>query len=141
MNSVDHYLSEEVCFFVGKADRVKFFQSLSASVCHPLLKRQVSLATLGCKHEDSRHVELFWNLFNHCFKEANKTFLRFNPIGWCTDMAGCNFNGLQQVYGEHFLNKIKESFSGINQSQNEANWLRRAAFSNIGQYSSHRVDA
>ena len=24
----------------------------------------------------------------------------------CTGMAGCNFNGLQQVYGEHILNKI-----------------------------------
>ena len=108
MNSVDHYLSEEFVFFLyGKADRVTFFHSLSASVYHPLLKRQVSLATLECKHEDSRHVELFWNLFNHCFKEADKTFLRFNPIGWCTDMAGCNFNGLQQVYGEHILNKIK----------------------------------
>ena len=99
MNSVDHYLSEEFCFFDGKADRVKFFQPLSASVYHPLLKRQLSLATLECIHEDSRHVELFWNLFNYCFKEVNKTFLRFNPIGWFTDMAGCNFNGLQQIYG------------------------------------------
>ena len=39
MNSVDHYLSEQFCFFDGNADRVKFFHSLSASVYHPLLKR------------------------------------------------------------------------------------------------------
>ena len=107
MNSVDHYLSEEFCFFDGKANRVKFFHSLSASVYHPLLKRQVSLATLKGKHEDSRHVELFWNLFNNCFKETNKIFLRFDPIRWCRDIAGSNFNGLQQIYAEHILNKIK----------------------------------
>ena len=39
MNSVDHYMSEHFYFFDGNADRVKLFHSLSAIVCHPLLKR------------------------------------------------------------------------------------------------------
>ena len=57
INSVDHYLNEEFCFFDGKTDWVKFFHSLWASVYHPLLKRQVSIATLDCRHEHSRRNE------------------------------------------------------------------------------------
>ena len=59
MNSIDHYLSEEFCSFDGKADRVKFFQFLSARVYHPLLKRQLSLPTLECKHEDPVTLSYF----------------------------------------------------------------------------------
>ena len=65
---------KSLVFLNGKADRVKFFHSLSASVYHPLLKSQVSPVILECKHEDSSHVEPFRNLLNHCFKEENKTF-------------------------------------------------------------------
>ena len=72
------------------------------------MERQIGL-TLKYNHKDPKHVELFWNLFNHCFKEEkeSKTFLQFKPIGWCTDMTEINFNRLKQVYCQHILDKIK----------------------------------
>ena len=91
-NDVDsrssHYLNYEFCYFDGKVGRVKDFITLTASVYHTLLKRQITLATMECKHEDSRHAKLFWNLYNDAYKETNNTTLKYEPVGWCSDMAG-----------------------------------------------------
>ena len=56
------YLNNEFRYFDGKVGRVKDFITLTASVHHTLLKRQITLATTECKHEDFKHVKLFWNL-------------------------------------------------------------------------------
>ena len=62
---------------------------------------------MDCLKENSRHVELFWRLFNHAFKEVNKTEKIFEPNGWVTDIAGSNFVGLEKLYGEGLTSKIK----------------------------------
>ena len=83
-----HYLNYEFCYFDGKVGRVKDFITLTASVYHLLVKRQITLATMECKHEDSMHVKLFWNLYNDAYKEANNTTLKYESVGWCSEMAG-----------------------------------------------------
>ena len=75
-----HFLCEEYCYFDGKEGRTKNFKTLTASVYHNLLKRQIPLATMECLQENSRHVELLWRLFNRAFKEVNKTEKIFNPM-------------------------------------------------------------
>ena len=75
-----HYLNNEFCYFDGKVGRVKYFITLMASVCHTLLKRQITLATMECKHKDSRHVKLLWNLYNDAYKEVNNTPLKYEPV-------------------------------------------------------------
>ena len=62
---------------------------------------------MDCKHEDTNYVERFWRIFNNAYKGANLTTEKFNPTGWCSDMAGANFNGLKKIYGEDIVNKIK----------------------------------
>ena len=102
-----HFLCEEYCYFDGKEGRTKNFKTLTASVYHNLLKKQIPLATMECVQKNSKHVELFWRRFNRALKEVNKTEKIFEPSGWVTDMAGSNFVGLEKIYGEVVTNKIK----------------------------------
>ena len=59
------------------------------------------------KHEDSSGDELFLYLFNEAYKKANNANGKFHLTGWSTDMATSNFNGLERIYGEVILAKIK----------------------------------
>ncbi|XP_066927735.1 uncharacterized protein [Clytia hemisphaerica] len=105
--SGEHFLSKEYCHFDGNHKRVKNYVTLTASVYHPMLRKQLVLASMNCKHEDETYVQLFWRNFNDAFKQVNLTEQKFNPKGWVTDMAGANFNGLSRIYGEDVMNKIK----------------------------------
>ena len=102
-----HLLSNECCFFDRKVKRCKKFVTLTASVYHPMLQKQLPLSTMECKSEDSANIERFWNNFNKAFKDVTKTDKKFSTVGWITDMAAANFNGLQLIYGEDVLHKIK----------------------------------
>ena len=47
-------------------------------------------------------------LFNEALSQATGTKdTVFIPIGWCTDMAGANMNGLERVYGKEVLERVK----------------------------------
>ena len=100
-------MHEEYCHFDGKHKRVKAFVTLTASVCHPLLRKQVILATMNCKHEDSNYVAEFWREFNDAYRKVNTTEKIFSLCGWVTDMATANFSGFSIVYGEDVLTKVK----------------------------------
>ena len=102
-----HLLSIEYCSFNGKAKRSKNFVTLTASVYHPMLQKQLPLATMECKSEDSANIGKFWNNFNKAFKGVTKTDKKFYPVGWITDMATANFNGLQLIYDEDVPHKVK----------------------------------
>lgn len=104
----EHFLKDEYCFFDGKFKRCRNFVTLTASVYHPLLKRQIPLAVMESEQESSENIALFWSLFNEGLQKVtgdDKSV--FNPQGWCTDMAGANMNGLRQVFGDEALSRIK----------------------------------
>lgn len=103
----DHFLSKEFCHFDGNHKRTRNYVTLSASVYHPLLRKQITLATMQCVREDGVSVEQFWRKFNDCFKAVHETDEKFSPKGWVTDMAAANFNGLVKIYGEDILEDIK----------------------------------
>ena len=77
-----HLLSNEYCFFDGKVKRCKNFVTLTASVYHPILQKQLPLATMECKSEYSANIGRFWNNFNKAFKYVRKTDKNFSPVGW-----------------------------------------------------------
>ena len=89
-----HLLSKECCFFNGKVKRCKNFVTLTASVYHPMLQKQLPLATMEYRSEDSASIGRFWNNFIKAFKDVTKTDKKFSSAGWITDMATANFNGL-----------------------------------------------
>ena len=62
---------------------------------------------MECTKEDEKNLTRFLKEFNEAYKVANKTNAKFQPIGWVTDMALANFSGLQIIYGQEVLNKIK----------------------------------
>ena len=104
----EHFLKDEYCFFDRKFKRCQNCVTLTASAYHLLLKRQIPLAVMEAEQESSENIALFWSLFNEGLQKVtgdDKTV--FNPQGWCTDMAGANMNGLQQVFGEDALSRIK----------------------------------
>lgn len=103
----DHFLNKEYICFDGNHKRVKNFVTLTASVYHPLFRKQIPLAVMECKHEDSDNVDRYWTLFQRAFANVNGPAAVFSPMGWVCDMAGANFNGLARVFGEEVLNKIK----------------------------------
>ena len=87
---------------------LKHYVTLTASAYHPLLCKQVVLATMQCKKEDKENIEIFWRVFSKVYKEAkNEVGNKFHPTGWCTGMASCNFIGLVKIYGEDVLQYIK----------------------------------
>lgn len=58
----DHFMNFEFCFFDGKRKRCRGFVTLTASVYHPHLREQITLATMEAESEDQRNIKLFWNL-------------------------------------------------------------------------------
>ena len=54
------------------------FVTLTASVYYPLLKKQVILATMNCKHEDSNYVAELWYKFNNVYRKVNTTEKNFS---------------------------------------------------------------
>ena len=95
-------------FFVGKQKRCKRLVTLTASVYHPLLSKQVALATMEPEGENSVCVALFWQLFTKMLKQVSgNSSVMFNPVGWCTDMAGANLRGLTDAFRAHVVERIK----------------------------------
>ena len=85
-------LSKELCSFDGNVKRTKKVTTLSTSVFHPLLRKQVVLASMECTGEDNHNVESFWRQFNEAYIEANQCDEKYLPCsGWSTDMADANF--------------------------------------------------
>ena len=66
--STTNPLQEEFCCFDGKVKRCKGHTTLTASVYHPLLQKQVVLATMECRCEDSNYVSTFWREFILVFR-------------------------------------------------------------------------
>ena len=107
MLKIDHFMAKEYCFFDGKVNRAREYVTLTASVYHPVLCKQVSLANMECKDEDSLSVEEFWRIFNAALQEFDESDIKFMPRGWVTDMKGSNFIGLKKIYGDDIEKRIK----------------------------------
>ena len=75
---------------------------------HPLLRKQITPATMEAESDDHTNVTLFWNLLNECLRKVSGDGnCKFNPIVWCTDMAGANLAGLTEVFGETVNDRVK----------------------------------
>lgn len=104
----NHFLGDEFCYFDGKTKRCRGFVTLTASVYHTLLRKQIPLAVMEAENEDTTNIELFWTLFNEVLqKVSGQKDYKFHPVGWCTDMAGANFAAITKVFGEEATARMK----------------------------------
>lgn len=101
----DHFLSKEFCFFDGKRKRCNGFITLP---------KQLPLATMEAVTEDTVNVELFWRLFNEALRKGSGSdSATFDPIGWCSDMAGANLAGISKVFGDEAVIKSVIDFKSV----------------------------
>ena len=122
----DSYLNVEYCFFDGKHKRCRDFVTLTASVYNPLLRKQIPLAIMDTESENTECVTLFWNIFQEALRKClGKEDATFNPIGWCTDMAGENMHGIKDVFGNEALSRIKSCEFHCKKNVNEKARLLR----------------
>ena len=101
----DLFLAKEYCFFDGNhrrcRDFVPDFVTLGCYVYHPLLRKLIRLASMEINVEDSDAIQIFWRLFNKVIAEhKGGPSYKFYPLGWCTDEAGSNWEGLFRVFGD-----------------------------------------
>lgn len=116
----DDLLSDEFCFFDGKHNRCHGFITLTASVYHPLLCKQIPLAIMEAESENTINIELFWTIFNEMLRKvATDESVVFQPIGWCTDMAGANLAGICNVFDQSARSRIKSCEFHFNDQRNK----------------------
>ena len=77
---------------------------LKLSIYHPLLRKQIILATMHCESENKDNCELFWRTWNDALADF-KAGLIFDPAGVILDERGCNWNALKEVCGEDFITR------------------------------------
>ena len=56
----DHYLSSSYVHFDGNEKRVNNMRTLTLSMYHQLIRKEIILATLNCEGENKENAELFW---------------------------------------------------------------------------------
>lgn len=65
----EHFVAQDF-FFDDKHKTAKGYVTLTASVYHPLLPRQIPLATMEAVSETTENVTLFWELFNEVLEKV-----------------------------------------------------------------------
>ena len=100
-------LSYEKTYFNGMHKRVRGFKTLTLWVDHPGLRWMKCLASMDCKLGTKDMVALFFNCFNSALQDftGDLNYI-FNPIMLVTDEAGAIHNGLHEVFGHDFLDRI-----------------------------------
>ena len=99
--------------------------TLMASVYHPLLHKQITLAVVEAGTEGTEGIGLFWTLFNEVLQNVSgNSNKNSNSLGWCTDMAGTNMAGICNVFGESAKCHIKScKFYFTDRRSKKANML------------------
>ena len=64
--------------------------TLSLSLYHPFLRKQILLAKMHCESENKENSETFWNLWNEALSSGLEECYMFNPAGLMLDEKGSN---------------------------------------------------
>ena len=100
-------LSYEKTYFDRMHKRVRGFKTLTLWVHHPGLRWMKCLASMDCKRETKDMFALFFNCFNSALQDFTGDLnYVFNPIMLVTDEVGAIHNGLHEVFGHDFLDRI-----------------------------------
>ena len=87
------------------------------SVYHPLLQKQIPLATMDCEKEDRINAKNFSAAWNEALSEFQEG-LTFDPTGVILDQRGSNWNTIKEIYGDEFLNRCQSCEFHFKQSIN-----------------------
>jgi len=101
MGNKEHFMSYEYCYIDGKWNRCKDFPTLTLSVYHPVLCKQVPLFIMECEGETAESYTKFFYLINESIAKVAP------GSGFMADEAGGLQVGLRRVYGSSVLEKLK----------------------------------
>ena len=68
--------------------------TLSLSLYHPLLRKQILLAAMHCESENKENSETFWNLWNEALSSGVEERYMFIPAGLMLDEKDSNWNAI-----------------------------------------------
>ena len=103
----EYFLSNEYCYIDGKWNHCRDFPTLTLSVYHPLLRKQITLFTMECEGETAECYAKFFTLINKAIGKVSSEDL-FEPLaGFMADEADGLLEGLRRVYGNSILEKLK----------------------------------
>ena len=78
---------------------------LSLSVYHPLLRKQILLATMNCESENKENSETFWNVWNEALNSGLEERYMFSPAGLMLDENILTCNAIKIVFGCEFMER------------------------------------
>ena len=101
------FLSNEYCHIDVKVNRCKYFPTITLSVYHPVVRKQLPLFTMECEGETAECYAKFFTLINETIEKAAPGSV-FNPLaGFMADEAGGIQEGLRSVYGVAVLERSR----------------------------------
>ena len=101
--------------------------TLTLSIYHPLIRKQIILATLNCEGENKENAELFWRCWEEALGGKNESTC-FNPTGIILDEKGSNWKAVENVYGKELLHRCYSCEFHFKQSVNRT--LQDPTFNN-----------
>ena len=101
----NNYLSSTYACFDGNEKRGSEMTTLSLFLHHPLLRKQILLATMHCESENKENSETFWNLLNDALSSGLEERYMFNPAGLMLDETSSNWDAIKNVFGCEFMER------------------------------------
>ena len=95
--NLEHFMSQHYAHFDGNEKVISKMTVLILSVYHPLLYKQIPLATMDCKNENKESAEFFWKIWIKVLQEFNGE-MKFNPIGIIIDEKSYNWNAIKKAF-------------------------------------------
>ena len=102
-----HFMANEYCYIDGKWNRCKDFPTVTLSVYHPVLRKQVPLFIMECEEQTAESCAKFFQLVNKSIAKVAPGRV-FDPVaGFMASEAGGLQEGLRRVFGNSVLEKLK----------------------------------
>ena len=98
------YLSSRYTHFNGNK-KISKITILSLSIYHPLLRKQILLATMNCESENKENSETFWNVWNEALNSGLEERYMFSPAGLMLDENILTCNAIKIVFGCQFMER------------------------------------
>lgn len=104
-------LSTQYAHIDGKERRCSHFTTITLSVYHPTLLKQIRLATMECEGESAVNITKFWKLVNEALAEKFDDSVTFDPWGLMSDEAGAFWkSAIDNFHHEVIANSVSCEF-------------------------------
>ena len=125
-------------YFDAKENWVRGMLTYTLSVYHPILRKQIPLACMGCSEENFENSVIVSKTLNKALEEKyGEERVQFDTFLLVLDEKGCNWVALKNVYGKAFMDRVISCEFNFKQSVNRrANTDIFSSEDSIGKFKS-----